>query len=108
MSQILPVVHILSKVLMLFSAAFLLPLAVSLGLEDGAHRAYDEAIVVTFLSGLVLWLFSRRGKRELQTRDGFLLVVMIWAILPLFSAIPLLSYCRISASPMPISRRCRG
>ena len=92
MSQILPVVHILSKVLMLFSAAFLLPLVISLGLADGAHRAYDEAIVVTFLSGLVLWIFSRRGKRELHTRDGFLLVVMIWTILPLFSTIPLLSY----------------
>lgn len=92
MSQILPVVHILSKVLMLFSAAFLLPLAISLGLKDGAHRAYDEAIVVTFLSGLVLWIFSRRGKRELHIRDGFLLVVLIWTILPLFSAIPLLSY----------------
>ena len=92
MSQILPVVHILSKVLMLFSAAFLLPLAISLGLKDGAHRAYDEAIVTTFLSGVVLWIFSRRGRRELQTRDGFLLVVMIWTILPLFSTIPLLSY----------------
>ncbi len=92
MSQILPVVHILSKVLMLFSVAFLLPLAISLGLKDGAHRAYDEAIVTTFLSGVVLWIFSRRGKRELQTRDGFLLVVMIWMILPLYSAIPLLSY----------------
>jgi trk system potassium uptake protein len=92
MSQILPVVHILSKVLMLYSTAFLLPLAVSLGMADGAHKAYDLAILVTFLSGAVLWVFSRRGKRELQTRDGFLLVVMIWAILPLYSAIPLLSY----------------
>jgi trk system potassium uptake protein TrkH len=92
MSQILSVVHILSKVLMLFSAAFLLPLAISLGLEDGAHQGYQQAIVVTFLSGVVLWIFSRRSKRELQTRDGFLLVVMIWAILPLYSTIPLLSY----------------
>ena len=92
MSQILPVVHILSKVLMLYSAAFLLPLAVSLGLADGAHKAYDMAILVTFLSGLALWIFSRRGKRELQTRDGFLLVVMIWVILPVFSTIPLLSH----------------
>lgn len=91
MSQILPVFHILSKVLMLYSFAFLLPLAISLGLEDGAHRGYDEAIVVTFLSGLVLWMFSRRGKRELQTRDGFLLVVLIWVTLPLYSTIPLLS-----------------
>ena len=91
MSQILPVVHILSKVLMLFSAAFILPLAISLGLDDGAHLAYDEAIAATFASGVVLWLISRSGRRELHTRDGFLLVVLIWAILPLYSTIPLMA-----------------
>ncbi len=58
MSQILPVLHILSKVLMLYALAFLLPLAISLGLGDGAHLAYDEAILATFLSGAVLWLFT--------------------------------------------------
>ncbi|MEW5966232.1 MAG: potassium transporter TrkG [Pseudomonadota bacterium] len=90
MSPILPVLHILSKVLMLYAFALLLPLGVSLALEDGAHRAYDEAILVTFASGAVLWLFTRRGKRELQTRDGFLLVVLIWATLPVYSTLPLL------------------
>ncbi|HMM47853.1 MAG TPA: potassium transporter TrkG [Thiobacillaceae bacterium] len=90
MSQILPVVHILSRVLMLFAFAFLVPLGVSLGLGDGARNAYEQAFVFTFASGAMLWLASRRGKRELKTRDGFLLVVMIWAVLPVFSAIPLL------------------
>ncbi|KAB2319853.1 TrkH family potassium uptake protein [Betaproteobacteria bacterium SCN1] len=91
-SSILPVVHIFSKVLMLFSLAFLLPLGISIALDDGAQLAYDEAIVITFLSGVALWLLSRHGKRELQTRDGFLLVVMIWAALPVYSAIPLMTY----------------
>jgi trk system potassium uptake protein TrkH len=90
MSQILSVVHIFSKVLMLFAFAFLLPLGVSVTLGDGAQWAYDEAILATFFTGLLLWLWSRRGKRELQTRDGFLLVVMIWTLLPVFSTIPLL------------------
>ena len=92
MSQILPVLHICSKVLMLFAFAFLLPLGVSIALGDGAQLAYDEAILITFFSGAVLWALSRRGKRELHTRDGFLLVVLIWAVLPVFSAIPLLVY----------------
>ena len=92
MSALLPVLHIFSKVLMLFAFAFLLPLGVSLALDDGAERAYDEAILITFFSGMALWLVSRRGKRELHTRDGFLLVVLIWALLPVFSAIPLLVY----------------
>ncbi|HQS99814.1 MAG: potassium transporter Trk [Hydrogenophilales bacterium 16-64-46] len=92
MSAILPVLHIFSKVLMLFAFAFLLPLGVSIALDDGAQLAYDEAILITFFSGMALWLISRRGKRELHTRDGFLLVVMIWALLPVFSAIPLMVY----------------
>ena len=92
MSQILPVLHIFSKVLMLFAFAFLLPLGVSIALGDGAQLAYDEAILITFFSGAVLWAVSRRGKRELHTRDGFLLVVLIWAVLPVYSAIPLLVY----------------
>jgi len=92
MSQILPVVHILSKVLMLFAFAFLLPLGVSTALADGAQFAYQQAILATFLSGAGLWLLSRRGKRELQTRDGFLLVALIWTVLPVFSMIPLLAY----------------
>lgn len=92
MSAILPVLHIFSKVLILFAFAFLLPLGVSIALGDGAQKAYDEAILITFFSGMALWLVSRRGKRELHTRDGFLLVVMIWALLPVFSAIPLMVY----------------
>ena len=92
MSQLLAVIHIFSKVLMLFALAFLLPLGMSLALGDGAHLAYDEAIASAFFTGLVLWLLTRRGKRELQTRDGFLLVVLIWTALPVFSAIPLLAY----------------
>jgi trk system potassium uptake protein TrkH len=92
MSQLLPVLHILSKVLMIFAAAFLLPLVISLGVGDGAHLAFDEAIAATFLSGALLWLVSRRGKRELQTRDGFLLVVLIWVIMPLYSTLPLLAH----------------
>ncbi len=92
MSQLLAVTHIFSKVLMLFAFAFLFPLGISIVMNDGAYRVYDEAFLATFFSGLILWLISRRGKRELLTRDGFLLVVMIWTVLPVFSTIPLLAY----------------
>jgi len=92
MSQLLAVVHIFSKVLMLFAFAFLFPLGVSIVMNDGAHQVYDEAFLATFFSGFILWLASRHGKRELLTRDGFLLVVMIWTVLPVFSTIPLLAY----------------
>jgi trk system potassium uptake protein TrkH len=92
MSRVVPVLNVLSKVAMLFSATFLLPLTLSWILADGAERAYDDAIVITFVSGALTWLFTRKSTRELQTRDGFLLVLLAWTSLPAFATIPLLIY----------------
>ncbi len=92
MSRIAPVLNVLSKVIMLFSVTFLLPLTLSWMLDDGAQRAYDEAIVITFVAGALIWLFTRKSQRELQTRDGFLLVLLVWTSLPAFATLPLLFY----------------
>jgi len=92
MSRIAPVLIVLSKVVMLFSATFLLPLTLSWLVADGAQRAYDEAIVVTFAAGALTWLFTRKSQRELQTRDGFLLVVLAWTSLPALATLPFLIY----------------
>ncbi len=92
MSRIAPVLNVLSKVVMLFSATFLLPLSLSWIKNDGAQRAYDEAILITFAAGVLTWLFTHKAQRELQTRDGFLLVVLAWTSLPAFATLPLLLY----------------
>lgn len=92
MSRITPVLNVLSKVVMLFSITFLLPLSLSWMLDDGAQRAYDEAILITFTAGALTWLFTRKSQRELQTRDGFLLVLLVWTSLPAFATLPLLIY----------------
>lgn len=92
MSRIAPVLNVLSKVVMLFSATFLLPLTLSWLLADGAQRAYDDAIIVTFVAGALTWLVTRKSQRELQTRDGFLLVLLAWTSLPAFATLPLLIY----------------
>ncbi len=92
MSRIAPVLNVLSRVVMLFSVAMLVPLVLSWVTHDGAQHAYDVAILVTFFSGMTIWLLTLRAKRELQTRDGFLLVFLAWAGLPAFATLPLLLY----------------
>lgn len=84
------VLHLLSKVLMLFAVCMLLPLAFSLGLGDGVHAAYAQAIGITLSSGVALWWLTRRARRELQVRDGFLLVALVWTVLPAFAALPIM------------------
>jgi len=90
MRNVFPIVHVLGMVTMLFSLTMLAPLMLSWWLQDGAVAAYDEAIAATFFSGLAAWFGTRRFKRELKIRDGFLLVVLIWSSLAAFATIPLL------------------
>jgi trk/ktr system potassium uptake protein len=86
----LAVLHLLSLVLVLFSSCMLVPLAFSLALGDGAHWAYVESGAATAAAGAVLWLATVRARRELQVRDGFLLVALVWTVLPAFATLPLL------------------
>ena len=76
MGRVLPVLRAFSLILAMFSVTMLVPLAVSWLLDDGAHFAYDEAFLVTGAISGLQWLLSRRRTRELQIKDGFLLVVL--------------------------------
>jgi trk system potassium uptake protein TrkH len=86
----LAVLHLLSLVLVLFAGCMLVPLAFSLALGDGAHWAYVESLAATTAAGSGLWLATFRAGRELQVRDGFLLVALVWTVLPAFATLPLL------------------
>jgi trk system potassium uptake protein len=88
----LPVLHLLATVIILFSATMLVPLGVAVYYWDAALHAYDESLAITLAAGVLLWLSTRRHARELQTRDGFLLVVLVWATLPVFGALPLMLF----------------
>ncbi len=75
-----------------FGLSMLLPLIISEWSDDAAQRAYDEAVLVTLGSGVLLWLLGRYWKRELKARDGILLVVLTWLLTPLFAALPLMLF----------------
>lgn len=70
----------------------LVPLGLALWGEDGARSVFILAILITMGCGLFMWLATNRYKREMQTRDGFLLVVLVWSGLPAFAMLPLLFY----------------
>ena len=86
----LPVLNVLGYVVLMFAATMLVPLAFAVVADDGSQRGFDIALLVTAVSGLVLTLATRRFRRELQVRDGFLLVTLVWTVLPAFATLPLL------------------
>jgi trk system potassium uptake protein TrkH len=67
----------------------LVPLGLSWFLRDGAESAFDEAALLTLGTGLGLWYATRNEKRDLTIRDGFLMVALVWTVLPIYAALPL-------------------
>ncbi|MGH8619393.1 MAG: TrkH family potassium uptake protein [Burkholderiales bacterium] len=92
MFRILAVIHPLALIVMIFSVTMLAPVAVSWFYHDGAEEIYLEACAFTLCTGLVVYVTTRRHKRELMPRDGFLLVTLVWTVLPVFATLPLLLY----------------
>ena len=90
MHQLLVISHVLGGLLMVFSATFLLPLGWSLAVDDGTARSFAVSGLGCLLAGLVLWLSTRRHRRELQPRDGALLVVLGWIGMAGAASVPLL------------------
>ncbi len=90
MVRLLPVLEMLSVVIVMLALAMLLPLGVAFLYEDAARHAYGKGVGVTFAAGAALWIATRGNRAELQPRDGFLLVALVWTVLPAFATLPLL------------------
>ena len=88
MSRFSPLIRVFGALLMGFSLCMAVPMALSWYVQDGAHKAFDEAFALALLTGSALFLSARKEKRELKVRDGFLLVVLVWTVLPLFACLP--------------------
>lgn len=91
-----PIVRVFGVLMMGFALAMLLPLILSWALHDGAESAYDEAFLLTFGTGLALWWSARREQSDLKVRDGFLMVVLVWTVLPAYAGLPLILQLDIS------------
>ena len=92
--SLLPVLNVLGIVIVIFAVTMLVPLCFAFFGGDAALPAYDNALIVTLMAGGGLFLLTRRFRRELLPRDGFLLVVLAWTMLPLFATLPLMFHLR--------------
>jgi len=82
---------ILGILLILFSIlGNIPPILVSIQYDDGMMMAFVYSLLIIGSSGLVLLLFTARTRKELGTKDGFLVVTLFWAVLGTAGCLPLL------------------
>ena len=86
----LAVVALIGRVVALFGLLMLVPTAFAVGDHDPAEGTFLTATGLTVAAGLAMGLATRSFRRELQPRDGFLLVTLTWTLLPVFGALPLM------------------
>ncbi|MCE8003073.1 TrkH family potassium uptake protein [Billgrantia ethanolica] len=84
------ILRILGLLLMMFSLTMMPPILISLLFGDGQWDAFIIAILITVVTGLVMYLPNRRARKELRIRDGFLIAALFWSVLGLFGSLPLM------------------
>lgn len=58
--------------------------------NDGATEAFAQGTSITFLSGCLLFLLTRRSPKKVSKRAGFVLVTICWSLASAFCTLPLL------------------
>lgn len=90
MLRALSVIHALGLLMVVFSTTYLMPIFASLIYTDGTVFDFLLAMLWTLLAGLLMWLLTRRFRKELSVRHGYLLVVAMWTAMPIVATLPLL------------------
>ena len=80
--------RLIGVMLMFFSLSMLPPIAINYAMHEMHQLSFLKSFLITFGSGMSLWFFCRKEKKEIQIHDGFLMVVLFWALLCLFATLP--------------------
>ena len=80
--------RLIGIMLMFFSFSMLPPLAINLIYQESNHVYFLISFATTFFLGFIVWLMCCKANKEIQIHDGFLMVVLFWALLCSFATLP--------------------
>lgn len=82
------IIRIVGFMLMLFSSSVIAPLMICFFYQDAGLHSFLTTGLLEFVIGFFCWFSLNKQKPMLKTREGFLIVVVIWIVLSLFAALP--------------------
>jgi trk system potassium uptake protein TrkH len=85
---VLAVAHVLGLMMAFFGLLYLLPIGWSLAVQDGQVIDFVVAALINAVAGLGIAWATRRFRRELKARDGFLLVTLSWTLMSASASVP--------------------
>ena len=82
------IIRTLGVLFLLFSTTLLPPIAISMWTGDGEAKHFSVTFAIALVVGLVLWLPFRGDSHTIRSRDGFLIVALMWTAMSLLGAVP--------------------
>jgi trk system potassium uptake protein TrkH len=83
------ILNVIGIALIFLSFFMILPVAVSLIYRQSDIIPLIKTFFITFISGVILYLITRRHKREeIKHRDAFVIVTVTWLVVSFFGSIP--------------------
>ena len=84
-----PVLNALGPLLIILALAQLVPIGIAFREGENVLNEFFTSAAISLFCGLLFLLSTRRFRRELEPRDGFLLVTLSWFSAVLFGSLPL-------------------
>jgi trk system potassium uptake protein TrkH len=82
------IIRTLGVLFLLFSTTLLPPIGISLAYGDGEIQHFSATFAIALVIGLALWLPFRRDLHTIRSRDGFLIVALMWSAMSLLGTVP--------------------
>jgi trk system potassium uptake protein TrkH len=82
------ILRITGLLFMMFSLSMLPPVGVAWWYGDGEGKVFIETFFLILGIGLLAWFPVRQVRHDLNSRDGFAVVLLFWTLLPVLGAVP--------------------
>jgi trk system potassium uptake protein TrkH len=90
------IIRTLGVLFLLFSTTLLPPIAISLWYRDGEFGRFSVTFTLALAIGLILWWPVRRDSHAIRSRDGFLIVALMWSAMSLLGTVPFMTALDLS------------
>jgi trk system potassium uptake protein len=82
------IIRTLGVLFLMFSTTLLPPMFVSVLYGDGELVRFSITCAIAIVTGLLFWLPLRRDSHTIRSRDGFVIVALMWTAMSLLGAVP--------------------
>ncbi|WP_172895282.1 MULTISPECIES: TrkH family potassium uptake protein [Buttiauxella] len=83
------VLHLCSFLVVLYSLTMIPPMLLALIEKERSLFGFLYTFIITFTLGSLCWALTGRSNIQLETRDGFIIIVLFWLLFSVISAMPL-------------------